>query len=114
MPSVARLFLVILSAGLAAGVSTHTMSASVDISVDVKAAQQIAGLALDCVDREYPNQIQHAMAGDDDLGPPRRLTPAFYGCFDWHSSRSEERRVGKGCRCRLWARPDHGGASGGR
>lgn len=86
MPSVARLFLVILSAGLAAGVSTHAMSASVDISVDVKAAQQIAGLALDCVDREYPNQIQHAMAGDDDLGPPRRLTPAFYGCFDWHSS----------------------------
>jgi hypothetical protein len=26
------------------------------------------------------------MNSDDDIGPPRELTPAFYGCFDWHSS----------------------------
>ena len=45
-----------------------------------------ARLALDCVHQEYPNKIAHTMAGDADLAPPRELTPAFYGCFDWHSS----------------------------
>jgi hypothetical protein len=23
---------------------------------------------------------------DADVEPPRKLTPAFYGCYDWHSS----------------------------
>jgi hypothetical protein len=23
---------------------------------------------------------------DADVAPPRKLTPAFYGCYDWHSS----------------------------
>jgi hypothetical protein len=26
------------------------------------------------------------MASDADAKPPRALTPAFYGCYDWHSS----------------------------
>ena len=43
-------------------------------------------LALDCVDREYPNKIGHTMSSDADLAPPRDLHPAFFGCFDWHSS----------------------------
>lgn len=43
-------------------------------------------LALDCVGREYPNHISHAMSSDADALPPRRLTPAFFGCFDWHSA----------------------------
>ncbi|MEM8636772.1 MAG: DUF2891 domain-containing protein [Pseudomonadota bacterium] len=43
-------------------------------------------LALDCVHREYPNKISHVMQSPDDVRPPRELTPAFYGCFDWHSS----------------------------
>ena len=47
---------------------------------------RFAGLALDCVHREYPNKIAHTLAGDADVAPPRELTPAFYGCFDWHSS----------------------------
>jgi len=43
-------------------------------------------LALDCVAREYPNKIGHTMQSDADAKPPRVLHPAFYGCFDWHSS----------------------------
>lgn len=43
-------------------------------------------LALDCADREYPNKIGHTMRSDADLGAPRDLHPAFFGCFDWHSS----------------------------
>lgn len=43
-------------------------------------------LALDCVHREYPNQISHRLESDADLRPPRELHPAFYGCYDWHSA----------------------------
>ena len=55
-------------------------------ALDEAAAGRFARLALDCVHREYPNKIAHVMNGDADARPPRALTPAFYGCFDWHSS----------------------------
>lgn len=47
---------------------------------------RFANLALGCVHQEYPNKIAHVMSGDQDVAPPRELTPVFYGCFDWHSS----------------------------
>ena len=53
---------------------------------DAAAAERFAKLALKCVHQEYPNKIAHVLNGDEDVAPPRRLTPAFYGCFDWHSS----------------------------
>ncbi len=53
---------------------------------DVKAAQRFANLALVCVHKEYPNHISHMLNSDADVAPPRKLTPAFYGCYDWHSS----------------------------
>jgi len=53
---------------------------------DALADGRFAKLALDCVHREYPNKIAHVLAGDSDVRPPRELTPAFYGCYDWHSS----------------------------
>lgn len=43
-------------------------------------------LALDCVHKEYPNKIGHVLNGPEDVGAPRQLTPAFFGCYDWHSS----------------------------
>ncbi len=54
--------------------------------LDEAIAERFAALALACVDQEYPNLIHHVMAGDDEVGPPRQLTPSFYGCFDWHSA----------------------------
>lgn len=53
---------------------------------DVEAAQRFARLALACVHKEYPNKLAHSLNSDADVAPPRRLTPAFYGCYDWHSS----------------------------
>ncbi len=53
---------------------------------DAALAARFAGLALDCVHRQYPNKIAHVLNGDEDARPPRELTPAFYGCYDWHSS----------------------------
>jgi hypothetical protein len=45
-----------------------------------------AELALTCVHKPYPNKIAHVLNSDADVKAPRDLTPAFYGCFDWHSS----------------------------
>jgi hypothetical protein len=53
---------------------------------DAAAAERFAGLALACVDKEYPNKISHVLNSEVDVAPPRKLTPAFYGCYDWHSS----------------------------
>jgi hypothetical protein len=49
------------------------------------AAVRFAALALKCLHQEYPNHISHTLGGDADVRAPRELTPAFYGCFDWHS-----------------------------
>ncbi len=49
-------------------------------------AANFADLALSCVTREYPNKISHVMLDDAAAQTPRQLHPAFYGCFDWHSS----------------------------
>ena len=53
---------------------------------DAVAAERFAGLALACVDKEYPNKISHVLNSDADVASPTKLTPAFYGCYDWHSS----------------------------
>ena len=53
---------------------------------DDKAAERFAKLALACVHKEYPNKIAHVLNSDADVAPPRKLTPAFCGCYDWHSS----------------------------
>ncbi|HEY0513355.1 MAG TPA: DUF2891 domain-containing protein [Thermoanaerobaculia bacterium] len=54
--------------------------------LDAATAERFAGLALACVHKEYPNKISHALNSDADVKPPRVLTPAFYGCYDWHSA----------------------------
>jgi Protein of unknown function (DUF2891) len=53
---------------------------------DERAAERFAKLALACVAKEYPNKISHVLNSDADVAPPRKLTPTFYGCYDWHSS----------------------------
>jgi Protein of unknown function (DUF2891) len=54
-------------------------------TLDEAAAARFAHLALVCLHQEYPNKIAHVMSSDADALPPHLLTPAFYGCFDWHS-----------------------------
>lgn len=64
-----------------------TIPASATASTrDRQLAERFGALALDCVHREYPNKIAHVLQGDDDALAPRQLTPAFYGCYDWHSA----------------------------
>ncbi|HEY0169981.1 MAG TPA: DUF2891 domain-containing protein [Pyrinomonadaceae bacterium] len=56
------------------------------MSTDGEYFARFARLALGCVGREYPNHIAHVMRDASQVGSPRQLHPAFYGCYDWHSS----------------------------
>ncbi|TMM47285.1 DUF2891 domain-containing protein [Qipengyuania marisflavi] len=48
-------------------------------------ASSFARIALGHVAREYPHKLDHVMASDSDVLPPRVLHPVFFGSFDWHS-----------------------------
>lgn len=49
-------------------------------------AAELAKLALDGIHREYPNKPANVVTSNQDVLPPSQLHPAFYGCYDWHSS----------------------------
>jgi len=49
-------------------------------------ASAFARLALKGLGQEYPNKLEHVMAGPTDVKGPRALHPAFHGSYDWHSS----------------------------
>ena len=49
-------------------------------------ASHFARLALKCLQQEYPNKLSHTMHDESEVQNPKELHPAFYGCFDWHSS----------------------------
>jgi hypothetical protein len=49
-------------------------------------ANRLAELPLNCINTEYPNKLGQTLENKDAIGEPSDLHPAFYGCFDWHSS----------------------------
>lgn len=49
-------------------------------------ASHFAQLALKCIHQEYPNKLNQTLSDDSMLKEPKVLHPAFYGCYDWHSS----------------------------
>ncbi len=81
-----RSFLVTTSALVTAWLALPVAAMAAEAqTIDPASVERFAGLALACVHQEYPNKIGHVMSSDADVGPPRELTPSFYGCFDWHS-----------------------------
>lgn len=49
-------------------------------------ANKLAALPVKCLQQEYPNKLSQLLADATELAGPKQLHPAFYGCFDWHSS----------------------------
>ena len=49
-------------------------------------ASHFAALAMKCIQKEFPNKLDHVNNDADDVRSPRAMHPAFYGCFDWHST----------------------------
>ena len=79
--------MVLLSVVVGLGGARSTAAQEVAMSDEgIDALGRFAALALECVHNEYPNKIAHVLQGDEDVAPPRELTPAFFGCYDWHSS----------------------------
>ena len=56
------------------------------IEFDKKAVNKLVKLPLHCVETEYPNKLSQTIGDETYLKTPKELHPAFYGCFDWHSS----------------------------
>ena len=49
-------------------------------------ANHLASLPLKCLQQEYPNKPGETLADASDIMSPKAAHPAFYGCYDWHSS----------------------------
>lgn len=65
------------------------LSSSKDVAkplINLEQANRLAQLPLDCINTEFPNKLNDVLGSKDDLGTPKQLHPAFYGCFDWHSA----------------------------
>jgi hypothetical protein len=48
-------------------------------------ASYFANLSLACTDSAYPHFYMEKLQKPEDLEPPEKLWPSFYGCYDWHS-----------------------------
>ncbi len=59
---------------------------SESIEFDLEEANKLAELPLSCIETEYPNKLGQTLENKEAMGEPSELHPAFYGCFDWHSS----------------------------
>mgnify|MGYP005619177677 CR=1 FL=1 len=56
------------------------------VQLTLEQANTLAQLPLGCINVEYPNKLNQTLANAGEIGEPKELHPAFYGCFDWHSS----------------------------
>ncbi len=83
---------IIFNCNNAKGEKEETIALEKQISVvkapilNLEQANKLAELPLHCINEEYPNRLSQTLGSDEDLKPPTVLHPAFYGCFDWHSS----------------------------
>lgn len=56
------------------------------VSLTLEQANHLAKLPIKCIQNEYPNKLGQTLKDSSELGRPKDLHPAFYGCFDWHSA----------------------------
>ncbi|MBN1953176.1 MAG: DUF2891 domain-containing protein [Bacteroidales bacterium] len=56
------------------------------LKLTLEEANKLAELPLSCIQIQYPNKPSFTLESKDDLKEPCELSPAFYGCFDWHSA----------------------------
>ncbi len=64
----------------------ESLMESKPIVLTVEEANNLVELPLACISTEYPNKLGQTLENSDAMGEPHELHPAFYGCFDWHSS----------------------------
>ncbi|WP_343846708.1 DUF2891 domain-containing protein [Bowmanella denitrificans] len=70
---------------LGCGLMGQTVQANTP-KLTLNEANRLAAMPLHCMQVEYPNKLNQVLADATYLQGPKALHPAFYGCFDWHSS----------------------------
>ena len=68
------------------GISIDALLSDEKVEMNLDEANKLADLPLACLNTQYPNKLGQTLGSEKDLLSPIDLHPAFYGCFDWHSS----------------------------
>ncbi|MEM9172230.1 MAG: DUF2891 domain-containing protein [Pseudomonadota bacterium] len=61
-------------------------SANLTAGLSAEEVGRFTTLAMTCIPQEYPNKLNQLLMDAGDLRAPSALHPAFFGCYDWHSS----------------------------
>jgi hypothetical protein len=84
---VAQVVWSVCAIGLAACTPTTRTATVPDLpALTIESASNFAQITLKCVQKEYPNQPGYVLNQAGDVQTPGIVHPAFYGCYDWHSS----------------------------
>jgi len=97
-----KLFLLPLIVGFAALAScteeaetqlVSAIEAPINVTLDANSGEipqdlssRFSALALNCIQKEFPNKISRTTDTAEEIGAPKEIFPVFYGCFDWHSA----------------------------
>ncbi len=64
----------------------YTHDAAGQLQLTTAGASHLAGLPLRCMQKEFPYKTGIAFSDASLVTHPKDYHPAFYGCYDWHSS----------------------------
>lgn len=62
----------------------HYTEVNGKITLTQQGASHLASLPLKCLDKEFPFKPWYVIS-DTTFSSPKKIHPAFCGCFDWHS-----------------------------
>lgn len=82
----ALLLIVAFSCNAAKSQSIHYQFTGDHIELTEAGASHLAQLPLQCMQQAYPYKTGIVFTDSTLILPPSNYHPAFYGCFDWHSS----------------------------
>ena len=57
-----------------------------ELKLDEKLASNLIQLSISCVDKKFPYKVGYRYIDSTWIRPHYKLTPSFYGCWDWHSA----------------------------
>jgi hypothetical protein len=80
------LLTILISIGSWAQQSPYYEQKDGHLKLTLAGASHLAKLPLKCMQHAYPYKTGIVYSNEDMIQEPKVYHPAFYGCFDWHSS----------------------------
>jgi hypothetical protein len=78
--------LILISACNQTQIPTEDLKPIAYPNLNLAQADALSLLPLACLETQYPNKLNQTLSDSSQIKQPKVLHPAFYGCFDWHSS----------------------------